>query len=342
MKFRRVGDSGLIVSQLCLGTMTFGGGGDYWSIIGDIGDGLADRFIGTAFDAGVNFIDTANVYADGESERLLGRALRRLARQRDTIVVGTKVCARMGNAPNQGGLSRLHILKSIDDSLARLQLEHVDLLQIHGFDPLTPLEETLRALDDLVRSGKVRYLGWSNLPAWMAMRALACQQAHHWTRFISGQVYYSLAGRDIEREIVPLAADQKLGILVWSPLAGGLLAEKPGGPDSSLVGPVPRRARLNFPPVDPARAEACLMALRVIAQQREVPVARAALAWVLAQPHVTSVLIGARTEEQLLDNLASSELVLSPEELATLDSVSSLPAEYPAWMVAWQNRHPRL
>ena len=341
MKLKPLGRTGLVVSEICLGTMTFGGTG-FWKVVGTLGAEAVERIVGAALDAGVNFIDTANVYAEGDSERLLGTALQRLGRPRDTVVVATKVRGRMGPGPNQVGLGRAHILQSIDDSLARLQLSHVDLLQIHGVDPVTPLEETLRALDDVVRAGKVRYIGFSNLPAWMAMKALALQDAHDWARFVSGQLYYSIAGRDIEREMVPLALDQGLGILPWSPLAGGLLSGKfelePGGsgPQDS------RRAQFDFPPVDRPRAAACVKAMRAIGEARGVSVARVALAWVLAQPHVTSVIIGAKNDEQLRDNLAATELALTAEELAELDRVSALPPEYPGWMVGWQNRERRV
>lgn len=340
MKTKPLGRSGLYVSEICLGTMTFGGKG-FWKVVGQLGATAVDRLVGAALDAGVNFIDTANVYSEGESERLLGESLARLARPRDQIVVATKVRGRMGPGPNQTGLSRGHILHSIDDSLRRLGLDHVDLLQIHGVDATTPLEETIDALDTVVRAGKARYLGWSNLPAWMAMKALALQDARRAARFVSAQVYYSIAGRDIEREIVPLANDQGLAILPWSPLAGGLLSGKfdleaeAKGPEGA------RRASFDFPPVDRGRAAACLRVMRPIAEAHGTSVARVALAWTLAQRHVTSVIIGAKDEAQLADNLAATELTLAPEELARLDEVSALPPEYPGWMVATQNREPR-
>ncbi len=341
MRMRTLGRTGLVVSEICLGTMTFGGA-SFWKVIGALGEQAVTKMVGGALDAGVNFIDTANVYSEGESETLVGKALASLGRPRDQIVVATKVRGKMGPGPNQAGLSRGHILHAIDQSLRRLGLDHVDLYQIHGFDPVTPLEETLRALDDVVRAGKVRYLGFSNLPAWIAMKALALQDAHGWARFVSGQLYYSIAGRDIERELVPLAIDQGLGILPWSPLAGGLLSGKfdlestGGGPADA------RRAQFDFPPVDRARAAACVRAMREVASAHGTSVARVALAWLLAQPHVTSVIIGAKDERQLADNLAATELRLTPEQLATLDKVSALPPEYPGWMLAWQNREPRV
>ncbi len=341
MKYKPLGRSGLFVSEICLGTMTFGGAG-FWKVVGTLGEREVDRVVGAALDAGVNFLDTANVYSEGESETLLGKALARLARPRDTIVVATKVRGRMGPGVNQVGLSRAHILASIDASLARLGLDHVDLFQIHGVDATTPLEETLRALEDVVRAGKVRYLGLSNLPAWTQMKALGIQDARGWSRFVSAQMYYSIAGRDLEREVVPMALDQGLGILPWSPLAGGLLSGKfdlEPGAELNVAGA--RRAAFDFPPVDRPRAAAVLRAMRPIAEAHGVSVARVALAWTLAQPHVTSVIIGAKDEAQLKDNLAATELRLSAGDLAALDTASALPPEYPGWMVAWQNRDPR-
>jgi aryl-alcohol dehydrogenase-like predicted oxidoreductase len=340
VKHKRLGRSGLFVSEICLGTMTFGGAG-FWKVVGTLGEKEVDRIVGGALDAGVNFIDTANVYSEGESETLLGKALARLARPRDTIVVATKVRGRMGPGVNQLGLSRYHIMQSIDESLRRLGLDHIDLYQIHGVDPATPLEETLDALDAVVRAGKVRYLGLSNLPAWMQMKAVALQDAHGWARFVSAQMYYSIAGRDLEREVVPFANDQGLGILPWSPLAGGLLSGKfdLDAPSSKVDGA--RRTDFDFPPVDRARAAAIVKVARVIGDKRGASVARVCLAWLLAQPHVTSVIIGAKNDDQLKDNLAATELLLTLDELEQLDKASALPPEYPGWMVSWQNREKR-
>jgi aryl-alcohol dehydrogenase-like predicted oxidoreductase len=338
MRYRLFGKTGLYVSELCLGTMTFGGKG-FWEAIGKLSASEAEALIGTALDTGVNFIDTADVYSEGEAEKHVGAALASLNRPRDQIVVATKVRGRTGPGPNQVGLSRGHIMEAIDASLRRLKLDFVDLYQIHGVDPDTPIEETMRALDDVVKSGKARSVGFSNLPAWLAMKAIAYADAHDLSRFVSAQMYYSIAGRDIEREVVPLARDQGLAVLPWSPLAGGLLSGK-----FDLENPGPegaRRTRYDFPPVDRERAKTVLAALRVVAGAMGVPVARVALAWLLTRPFVTSVIIGAKTREQLVDNLAASDLPLSPEHVARLDAASALPSEYPGWMVDRQERDRR-
>jgi aryl-alcohol dehydrogenase-like predicted oxidoreductase len=329
MHYRLLGTTGLYVSEICLGTMTYGGKGR-WEVVGRLGVAEAQAQVKAAFDAGVNFIDTANVYSEGESETILGQALAKLALPRQDLVVATKVRVRMGPGPNRVGLTRAHIMHEVDASLRRLALDHIDLYQIHGVDQVTPLEETLRALEDLVRSGKVRYLGLSNHAAWQIMKGLGISERRGWNRFESIQAYYSIAGRDLEREIVPVALDQRLGILVWSPLAGGLLSgkfsEAAAGPDGA------RRSTFDFPPVDRPRAFRCVDAMRPIAAAHGVSVARVALAWVLQRPAITSVIVGAKTQEQLADNLAATDLRLSETEIAALDEVSKLPREYPGWM----------
>jgi aryl-alcohol dehydrogenase-like predicted oxidoreductase len=339
MRYHLLGRTGLYVSELCLGAMTFGGGGIY-KAIGQLDAKEAETLVGTALDAGVNFIDTADVYSEGESERHVGAALRSLARPREQVVVATKVRGRVGPGVNQVGLSRAHILASIDGSLKRLGLDHVDLYQIHGFDPVTPIEETVRALDDVVRSGKARYVGFSNLPAWLASKAITFAEAHGLARFQSAQVYYSIAGRDIEREIAPLCQAEGLAILPWSPLAGGLLT---GKFDPEKKGPADaRRAAFDFPPVNMERLPRVLAALRQVAESTGTSVARVALAWQLTRPFVTSIIVGAKKKEQLVDNLAAVELHLNDEQIAILDDASALPAEYPGWMVQFQNqRDPR-
>jgi aryl-alcohol dehydrogenase-like predicted oxidoreductase len=334
MDYKRLGRTGLYVSQLCLGTMTYGGKG-FWEVIGKLGlDAVAGQ-LRTAFDAGVNFIDTANVYHEGESEKLVAAGMAKLGLRRDEFVIATKVHGRVGKGANDVGQSRRHILTAIDDSLKRLGTDHVDLYQIHGYDPATPPEETVEALNDVVRAGKARYVGFCNLPAWVAMKMLAIADRRGFARFASAQMFYAIAARDIEREIVPLAQSEGLGILPWSPLAGGLLSGKftsDGGPKDA------RRAQFDFPIVDKPRAWRCIDAMRPIAEAHGVSVAQVALAYLLAKPGVTSVIIGATKPEQLADNLAATKLRLAPEELAKLDEVSALPPEYPGWMVGWQQR----
>jgi aryl-alcohol dehydrogenase-like predicted oxidoreductase len=319
--------------------MTFGGVGMF-KAIGQLGASEATGLIGTALDAGVNFIDTADVYSNGESERHVGSALKSLGRPRKQIVVATKVRGRVGPGVNQVGLSRSHILASIDGSLQRLGLDHVDLYQIHGFDPATPIEETVRALDDVVRSGKARYVGFSNLPAWAAAKALTFAACNGLARFQSAQVYYSIAGRDIEREIAPLCQAEGVAILPWSPLAGGLLS---GKFDPDKKGPSDaRRTAFDFPPVNMDRLPGVLAALRKVAEATGASVARVALAWQLTRPFVTSVILGAKTKEQLVDNLGAADLRLPDELVKLLDEASALPLEYPGWMIEFQNaRDPR-
>ena len=338
MRYKLLGKTGLYVSELCLGTMTFGGKG-FWEAIGKLGSKDVDTLVGTALDHGVNFIDTADVYSEGESERLLGASLASLGRPRDQIVVATKVRGRLGKGVNQVGLSRGHILSSVDQSLQRLGLDYIDLYQIHGYDPVTPIEETVRALDDVVRSGKVRYVGFCNLAAWHAMKAVGFAEANGLARFQSAQMYYTIAGRDIEREIVPMAQSEGLAILPWSPLAGGLLS---GKFDPNKQGPAgARRSSFDFPPVNMERLPRVLEALHSVATEANQSVARVALAWLLSRPFVTSVIIGAKTSEQLLDNLAAADSQLSSEQLKRLDEASALPSEYPGWMLDFQNREPR-
>ena len=329
MKYRLLGRTGLYVSEMCLGTMTFGSEG-FWKVMGGLGQESVNTLVGQAFEQGINFFDTANVYAIGQSESLVGQALKDLRLPRDQFVIATKATAGMDESPNGRGQSRYHLMNSLDASLTRLQLDHVDLYQLHGFDPLTPLEDTLSTLNDMVRSGKVRYVGLCNLAAWQVMKALAISDRRGWARFASVQAYYTLAGRDLERELLPLIRDQQLGLMVWSPLAGGLLSGKfdrdGKGPGGS------RRDSFDFPPVDKPRAFDCVDAMRPIAERHGASVAQVALAWLLAEPAVSSVIIGAKTVAQLTDNIAATRLALSAEDMTTLNQVSQLPAEYPGWM----------
>lgn len=336
MKYNQLGRTGLYVSEICLGTMTFGGNEDagMWKAIGALPQPDVDAIVEKALAAGVNFIDTADVYSFGESERLTGQSLKNLGVKRSDVVIATKVYGQMGPKPNDRGASRGHIMDSVQSSLERLQTDHIDLYQIHADDPVTPIDETLRALDDLTRQGLVRYVGVSNWTAWKIAKALGISEAKGYARFETLQAYYSIAGRDLERELVPMLSSEKLGLMVWSPLAGGLLSGK-FGPGSAAPNDA-RRASFDFPPVDKDRAWACIAAMREIGEARGVSVARVALAWLLAKPHVMSIIIGAKTVEQLDDNLAAADLELTPEEVAKLDAVSELPAEYPHWMLARQ------
>ncbi len=333
MKYNLLGQTGLYVSEICLGTMTFGGQG-YWSNMGNLKIDAASEIVKKAFDAGVNFIDTANVYSFGESETLTGEAIKKWGLPRDQIIIATKATGIMNELPNGRGHSRYHLMNEIDASLKRLQLDHIDLYQLHGVDTKTPLEEALSTLNDLVRSGKVRYIGLCNMPAWQIMKAQAISEKKGWARFESIQSYYTLAGRDLEREVIPLAADQKMGLMVWSPLAGGLLS---GKYDESGVGPEgSRRSKIDFPVVDKPRAMKCIQAMRPLAEKYQVSVAQIAISWILHQAAVSTVIIGAKSTDQLTDNLAATKVKLSPDDLKILNEVSQLPPEYPGWMVALQ------
>ena len=326
MKHRTLADTGVFVSELCLGAMTFGGGGQIWDAIGGLDQTAADEIVGRSLDAGINFIDTANVYAAGESETIVGKALKG---RRQEVVLATKARGRMGEGANDVGLSRLHITQAVEASLKRLDTDFIDLYQIHRSDPLTSMEDTLRALDDLVRHGKVRYIGCSNLLAWELMRALGISRTEGLERFRCTQSYYSLAGRELEREMIPLLEDQGVGLLVWSPLAGGFLSGKFTRDAEQVVG---RRASFDFPPIDREKAYDTVDVMREIGLAHEASVAQVALAWLLAKPVVTSVIIGARKMSQLEDNLGAVDLSLSEEELKALNEASQLALEYPTWM----------
>ena len=336
MRYKRLGPSGLFVSELCLGTMTFGGSDGIWGQIGQLDQTEADSLVKTALDAGINFIDTANVYAGGESERILGQSLKNLGVAREDVVIATKVLGPMGAGVNARGASRYHIMEQCKASLERLQLDHIDLYQIHGFDPHTPIEETLEALDTLVRHGHVRYIGLSNWAAWQIVKAVGIAQARQLAPILSLQAYYTLAGRDLEREIVPMLKDTGIGLMVWSPLAGGFLS---GKYDREGKGSDGRRANFDFPPINKDRAYDVIEAMRPIANAKGVSVAQIALAWLLHQEAVTSVIVGAKRVDQLRDNIAASEVRLSEADLKTLNDVSVLPAEYPGWMLERQGAY---
>ena len=339
MRTKPLGRTGLFVSELCLGTMTFGGSGGMWGQIGDLQQADAERLVGQAIDAGINFIDTADVYAGGVSEQITGQALKNLKVPRESVVVATKVFGETAPGANTRGLSRNHILDGVKASLKRLQLDHIDLYQVHGFDPATPVEETLRALDQLVRHGHVRYIGVSNWAAWQIAKALGVSERLGLSRFESLQAYYTVAGRDLERELIPMLRSEGLGLMVWSPLAGGLLSGKYGREQQAEKGS--RRTTFDFPPVNRDRAYDCIDAMRPMAEARGVSVAQIALSWLLHQPQVTSVIVGAKRPEQLADNLAATQVNLSADELQAIDAVSRLPAEYPGWMFERQGEFRR-
>lgn len=332
MKYNLLGNTGLYVSELCLGTMTFGGRG-MWTAIGTLPQDQVNSLVKQSVDGGINFIDTANVYSEGLSEQMTGQAIRDLGLKRDDLVIATKVRGKMGEGPNEVGLSKKHILQQADESLARLNMDYIDLYQIHGFDRLTPLEEMLEALDLLVKSGKVRYIGCSNLAAWQLMKALGISAQQHLSKFVSLQAYYTIAGRDLERELVPLLLDQKVGLMVWSPLAGGLLSGKYSRDAETKEG---RRVNFDFPPVNKEKAFDIVDVMRKIADSKGVTVAQIALSWLLHQPAVSSVIIGANKPEQLSDNLSSVDIKLDDNELTQLDEVSKLDPEYPGWMIERQ------
>ena len=336
MKYRLLGKTGLYVSEMCLGGMTFGSDG-FWKVMGSLDQRAVNELVGLAFDQGINFIDTANVYSLGQSEILLSHALRELKLPRDELVIATKATGIMNDLPNGRGQSRYHLMNELDASLRRLQVDHIDLYQLHGFDPLTPLEESLETLNDMVRAGKVRYIGLCNMAAWQVMKALAISDSNGWTRFASVQAYYTLAGRDLERELLPLIKDQQLGLMTWSPLAGGFLT---GKFDRDGKGPAhSRRNEFDFPVIDKPRAFQCIEAMRPIATHHEATVAQVALAWLLAQPQVSSIIIGAKNKEQLRENIAAGNLHLSGEDMAALNEVSQLPPEYPGWMLELQGKY---
>lgn len=332
MKYNLLGNTGLKVSELCLGTMTFGGRG-MWTAIGTLPQDKVNALVKQSVEGGINFIDTANIYSEGLSEQMTGQAIRDLGLKRDDLVIATKVRGMMGEGPNNSGLSRKHILQQADESLRRLQMDYIDLYQIHGFDALTPMEETLEALDILVKSGKVRYIGCSNLAAWQIMKSLGISAQLHLNKFISLQAYYTIAGRDLEREIVPMLLDQGMGLMVWSPLAGGLLSGKYGRNKETKEG---RRVNFDFPPIHKEKAFDIIEVMQKIGDAKNVSVAQIALAWLLHQKVVSTVIIGANKPEQLTDNLYSVEVQFSVDELKQLDEVSKLTPEYPGWMIERQ------
>ncbi|GAA5195895.1 aldo/keto reductase [Rugosimonospora acidiphila] len=333
MKYRQLGRTGVWVSEISLGTMTFGGKAHpVYSTLGALDQEQVDRVVGTALDGGINFIDTADVYSDGESEELLGRAI---GQRRRDVVLGTKLMAPVGPGPNDQGLSRLHIMRALEDSLRRLRTDYIDLYQIHNYDHVTPIEETLGALDDAVRQGKVRYIGASNLSAWQISKALGISALHNQAKFVTNQVHYSLVSRDAERDLIPMADDAGLSLTVWSPLAGGFLSGKfdRGGVTTEQDS---RRARsgVDFVQFDEEKGYQVVDVLRTVAARHEASPARVAIAWLLAQRAISSVIVGARKLDQLADNIAASDLTLTAQDLAELDEASRPPVAYPNWIQA--------
>ncbi len=326
MKYKILGNTGLKVSVICLGTMNYGGKG-FFGYMGNLNQAEVDEQIKTVTEAGVNFIDTANIYSEGLSETMIGQAIKTLSINRDDLILATKVRGTMGKTQNDLGLSKKHIIQQVEGSLKRLGTDYIDLYQIHTADPLTPIEDTIRTLDDLVRAGKIRYFGASNLAAWQLMKGLAYSQYNHLDRFASLQANYSLDVRDAERELVPLLLDQKVGMMIWSPLSGGLLTGKYKRNGSKEEG------RLNsfpFPPFHEERAYDVLDVLTPMAEQKNVSVSQLALAWLLHQPVVSSIIIGATKLHQLQDNIKSIDVIFTKHELEQLNEVSKLPLEYPA------------
>jgi len=327
MEYRQLGSSGLRVSTIPLGTMGWGGRG-WASAVGKIGVEGARRQIDLALDAGVNMIDTADVYSEGLSEEILGEAL---GARRDQVLIATRARMPMGQGPNDAGLSRHHIVRAAEASLRRLGTDHIDLYQVHEWDGQTPLEETLSALHALVTSGKVRYIGASNYAGWQLMKALWTSERRGFERFVSQQINYSLQARDAEYELIPLTLDQGLGVLVWSPLAGGLLSGKYRRGADAPEG-TRRFEGWSEPPVyDEDRLYATIDELVAISAELDVSPAQVALAYLIGKPGITSLIVGARTEEQLADNLAAADLVLSAEQMKRLDDVSAQPLLYPHW-----------
>ncbi len=327
MQYRQLGSSGLIVSALAFGTVTFGGSNPFFAATGSLNGADARRMIDLCLDAGVNLFDTADSYSRGMAEEILGQALKG---RRDRALIATKVFYRVTEGANTIGLSRHHLIRSCEESLRRLGCDHIDLFQMHAFDGLAPIDETLAALDHLISSGKVRYVGCSNFSGWQLMKALGVASSAGLPRYVSHQCYYSLIGRDLECELIPLHRDQGIGTLVWSPLAWGRLTG-----ELKRDGRLPATSRLHGADVVPVHDEArmfdVLDVARGIAAEAGCSIARLSLAWLLARPTVASVIIGARTEAQLTDNLLAADLALTPDQIARLDAASAQPLPYPYW-----------
>jgi len=336
MKYNYIGKTGLMVSEICFGTMTFGGqNAGMWDNIGKLQQKEVNDIMKVVLDSGINFIDTANIYSFGQSETLLGQSLKDLEVKRDEVVIATKVLGRMKESANSLGLSRYNIFNSVDQSLSRLQLDYIDILYVHGVDPKTSIENVVKSLNDIVETGKVRYVAICNWPAWMVAKAMAVAHYNGWHKFIGLQYYYSAVTRDIEHELVPMAKEHELAIFPWSPLSGGFLTGK-FTRDGEAAGGA-RRANFDFPPIDKDKAYDLVDVLNEIGAKHDASPAQIALAWVRQQPGVTSTIIGAKTVEQLNDNIISTEVILGEDDLEKIDSVSPLPMQYPGWMVKAQS-----
>ncbi|MFK4448291.1 aryl-alcohol dehydrogenase-like predicted oxidoreductase [Caballeronia udeis] len=336
MQYVTFGRSGLRVSRLTLGAMTFGAGSGVWASIAGLGREQATALTRIAIERGVNLIDTADAYSQGASEKAVGEVLHDLHLDESQMLVATKVRLRTGSGPNQVGLSRSHIIRSVETSLERIGRSHIDLLQLHDRDALTPIDETLRALDDLVTQGKVRHIGVCNFTASELERVNAITSLAHWAKVTSNQVHYSMASRDIEHEVAPVARDHGMALMIWSPLAGGYLSGKytaNGGEPAKG-----RRTNLNFPPIDPVLADPIVHELRIVAEELRSTPAQVALAWLLGRKEVTTVIVGASNEAQLIANLQAEELELPPEQRARLDKVSQPKVPYPQWMQLFHDK----
>ncbi|WP_031496343.1 aldo/keto reductase [Bryobacter aggregatus] len=338
MKYRVLGNSGLKVSELCLGTGTFGGGNEFFKAWGSTGVEEARKLIGLCLDAGMNLFDTADIYSDGLAEEVFGEAIEG---KRNDLLISTKATFRTGKGPNDVGSSRYHLIQACENSLRRLRTDHIDIYHLHGFDALTPVEEALSALDTLVRSGKVRYIACSNFSGWHLMKSLSVSERYGWSKYVAHQVYYSLIGRDYETELMPLAVDQKIGALIWSPLGWGRLTGK-----IRRGQPPPDSARLKVtaeksPPVADEHIYRVVDAIDEVAKENGKTVSQIALNWLLRKPTVSSVIIGARNEEQLRQNLAAAEFELTPEQVQKLDAASEQAIPYPYWhQRQFQERNP--
>jgi aryl-alcohol dehydrogenase-like predicted oxidoreductase len=340
MKYNYVGNTGLMVSELCFGTMTFGGQeAGMWNNIGQLQQKEVNKMLEAVISAGINFIDTADVYSFGQAEQLLGQGLKDLQVQRDELVIATKVLGKMKENRNSSGLSRYHIFNAVDDSLKRLQLEVIDILYVHGVDFKTSLEDIVRSLNDVVESGKVRYIAICNWPAWMVAKAQAISHYNGWHKFIGLEYYYSAVTRDIEHELVPMAKDHDLAIFPWSPLAGGFLSGKYTRQGTAANNS--RRSNFDFPPIDKDKAYDLVDVMKTIGGNYQATTAQVALAWVRQQPGVTSTIIGAKNIEQMQSNVGSTDLFLSAIDLLKIEEVSPLPKQYPGWMIENQDKESR-